>query len=104
MENIPNKGDWLMEATKEAPKQEAPKEKEAAPVVQITAKEYAKSLFTLEGDEFKIEPRPVGENRFRVLIWSKEKDDVCVVPDHKIKRSFYVILKKDGASWTHDIS
>lgn len=68
-----------------------------------TAKEYILRVFPLEKGEFKVDPRVVGENRFRVLFWKQVKVENCFLPDNKIERSYYVVLKKDGTSWTHEV-
>lgn len=64
--------------------------------------EYIERVFPLEGEEFKIDPRNVGHNKFRVLFWIK-KDVGSLIPDNKVNRSYYVVLKKEGLSWTHEI-
>lgn len=69
-----------------------------------TQKEYLEENFPLAVGEYQVDYKPVGENRFRINFWSYVEDDESrFMRVSRITRSHYVILKKDGLSWSHRI-
>ncbi len=71
---------------------------------KITIDEYLKEKFPLATGEYQVDYKPVGETRFRINFWSYVEDDESrFMRASRITRSHYVILKKDGLSWSHRI-
>jgi len=67
-----------------------------------TAEGYIRRVFPLHKTEQQMDVRVVGDNRYRTLYW-KEAESECFIPDYKINRSYYIALKKDGFSWSHEV-
>ena len=69
-----------------------------------TIEAYLEEKFPLGVGEYQVDYKPVGENRFRINFWSYVEDDEArFMRASRITRSHYVILKKDGLSWSHRI-
>ena len=77
----------------------APK-KDVAPNKDVES--YLRENFPLQGKEFQVDFKTVGETNFRVNFWEKIDRDgtfsAC-----RIGRSYYVVCKWDGTNWTHKV-
>ncbi len=71
----------------------------------VPQSQYLKENFPIEADEYKVDYKPVGKNKFRINFWSKRErsSTLCGLYDSYISRSHYVVLKRDNLSWSHKI-
>jgi hypothetical protein len=76
----------------------------AAPAV--SQKDYLKKVFVKNRTEFKVDYKNVGKNRYRINFWVHEARPGALThfKSSRIGRSYYVVLKRNGTSWTHTIN
>ena len=77
--------------------------KEIKVISSETDEQYLKKTFLRSEDEFQVDFKLVGENRFRINFWVQRNKNNDTIPDNFISRSFYVVLKKCGTEWSHTI-
>ncbi len=71
---------------------------------ETTINEYLEENFPRAVGEYRVDYKPVGENKFRINFWSyTSESEGHFMRGSRITRSHYVVLKKDGLSWSHKI-
>lgn len=65
-----------------------------------TKEQFLKRKFPISSGESHVRYCPVGGDNFRINFYTeKERDEPSFIKNYIIKRHYYVILAKDGASW-----
>ena len=67
-----------------------------------TADGYLKRVFPLGIGECKVKYCSVGINKYRINFYT-DRTPESFMRDLHIGRSCYVVLKEDGASWSHEV-
>lgn len=78
------------------------KPKKVTDIDQDSAKQYLKKVFPIETGECEVEYCSVGINRYRINFYT-DKTPKSFMRDLYVSRSYYVILKEDGETWSHEI-
>ncbi len=78
------------------------KQVEIAPA--LTAEQYIRKAFPMEGDEVDVKYCTVGVNKFRINFYrDKNKGVQSFMHDLYIDRSHYVVLTQEANGWSHKI-
>jgi len=75
------------------------------PTKVVSQDTYLKEHFPVGTGEYRVDYKPVGENRFRINFWSyRDKPGSSTFSrDSYISRSHYVILERKDVSWSHKV-
>lgn len=84
---------------------EKEKEVSSVPLGAISQRQYLEKNFGKRSNEYQVDFKPVGKDRFRINFWSSKERPGAVssFKDPYISRSYYVILTRKDISWSHTI-
>lgn len=64
--------------------------------------EYVKFHFPIHADELTVRYTPVGDHSYRIVFF-KSVNDNPVMPDPKVRRSYFITVKREKDSWSHKV-